>query len=113
MIRHRQNQAQEPQDRANQTFGLSQREPEHRSQRQGRPDRQDRIMRLAASGRPGLGRPGGNRLLREPDCEASTLTQSRVILRPIRDPVPLLRDAVTAGGIGFEWHGRNLWSEAE
>ena len=70
-------------------------------------------MRLAASGRAGLGPPGGNRLLREPDREASALAQGRVILRPIRDPVPLLRDAVTASGIGFEWHGRNLWSEAE
>ena len=70
-------------------------------------------MRLTASGRPGLGPPGGNRLLREPDCEASPLTQSRVVLRPIRHPVPLLRDVVTASGIGLEGHGRNLWSEAE
>jgi hypothetical protein len=70
-------------------------------------------MRLAASGRAGLGPPGGNRLLREPDRETAPLTQSRVLLRPVRDPVPLPRNAVTAGGIGFEWHGRNLWSEAE
>jgi hypothetical protein len=35
------------------------------------------------------------------------------MFRPIRDPVPLLRNAVMASGIGFEWHGRILWSEAE
>jgi homoserine kinase type II len=27
--------------------------------------------------------------------------------------MPLLRNAVTASGIGFEWHGRNRWSGAE
>ena len=36
-----------------------------------------------------------------------------VVLGPVRHPVPLLRDAVTASGIGFEGHGRDLWSEAE
>ena len=106
MIRHRQIQTQELEDRADQAFGLSQRQPEHRPQRQGRPDRQGRIMGLTASCRAGLGPPGGNRLLREPDREASPLTQGGVVLRPIRHPVPLLGDVVTASGIGFERHGR-------
>jgi hypothetical protein len=70
-------------------------------------------MWLAASCRAGLSPPSGNRLLCEPDGEASALAQGRVILGPIHDPVPLLGNAVTARGIGFEWHGRDLWSEAE
>ena len=44
--------------------------------------------------------------LGEPDRETASLTQTGVVLRPIRDLVPLLRNAVTASGIGFEWHGR-------
>jgi hypothetical protein len=70
-------------------------------------------MGLTTSCRARLGPPGGNRLVREPEGEASTLAQGVVVRRPIRHPVPLLRNAVTASGISFEWHGRNLWSEAE
>jgi hypothetical protein len=61
----------------------------------------------------GLGPPGGNRLVREPHSEASALAQGRVIFDPVRHPVSLLRNVVTASGIGFEWHSRDLWSEAE
>ena len=106
MIRHRQIQTQELEDRADQPLGLTQRQPEHRSQRQGRPDRQSRIVRLTASCRARLGPPGGNRLLSEPDSQTSALAQAGVVLGPVRHPVSLLRDAVTASGIGFERHGR-------
>jgi hypothetical protein len=40
MIRHRQIQTQELKDRANQAFGLTQRQPEHRPERQGGSNRQ-------------------------------------------------------------------------
>jgi hypothetical protein len=70
-------------------------------------------MRLTTSCGAGLGPPSRNGFLGEPDGEASALAQGRIILSPIRDPVPLLRDAVTASGNGFEWHGRDLWLEAE
>ena len=63
-------------------------------------------MWLTASCGAGFGPPGGNCLLREPDREAAALTQGRVILRPIRDPVPLLGDAMTASGIGLDRHRR-------
>ena len=63
-------------------------------------------MGLTAWCSAGLGPPGGNCLLCEPDGEASALAQGRVILRPIRHPVPLLGDVVPESGIGFEWHGR-------
>jgi hypothetical protein len=69
-------------------------------------DHQSRVVRLTTSGCAGLRPPGGNRLVREPDREASALAQAGVILGPICDPVPLLGDTVTASGIGFERHGR-------
>ena len=71
------------------------------------------VMRLAARWRAGLGPPGGDRRLREPDRETASLTQAGVVFGPIRHLMPLLRNAVTASGIGFEWHGRNRWSGAE
>src|SRR4051812_13374488 len=64
-------------------------------------------MRLTAWCRARLSPPGGDRLLREPDREASALAQGGVVLGPIHYPVPLLWDAVTAGGIRLKRHGRN------
>jgi hypothetical protein len=112
MIRDSEIQTEELEDRADQPFGLAQRQPKHRPEGQGGPDRQDRVVRLTTACGAGFGPPSGNRLFREPDHEASTLAQGGIVLRPIRDPVPLLRDVVTASGISFEWHGINLWSEA-
>jgi hypothetical protein len=63
-------------------------------------------MRLATSCCTRLSAPSRNGFLGEPDRETASLTQTSVVLRPIRDLVPLLRNAVTASGIGFEWHGR-------
>ncbi len=70
-------------------------------------------MRLTTPPGAGLGPPGGNGLLGEPHREASALTQGGGVLGPIRHPVPLLGNAMAAGGIGLEGHGRDLWSEAE
>ena len=64
-------------------------------------------MRLAASCSARLSPPGGNRFLSEPDREAPSLAQGRIVLRPVRHPVPLLRDVVTASSVGLEWHGRH------
>ena len=49
MIRHGQIEPEEPQDRADQTFGLAQRQPKHRPQGHGRPDRESRIMGLTTT----------------------------------------------------------------
>ena len=76
MIRHGQIETEQPKDRADQPLGLAQRQPEHRPQRQGRPDRQSRIVGLTATCGAGLRPPGRNRFLREPDGETSPLTQS-------------------------------------
>ena len=106
MIRHGQIETEELEDRADQPLGLAQRQPEHRPERQGCADRQRRVMRLAASCCTRLSPPSRNGFLGEPDRETASLTQTGVVLGPIRDLVPLLRNAVTASGIGFEWHGR-------
>src|SRR5271168_145398 len=44
--------------------------------------------------------------------QAATLAQGSIIFRPVRYPILLLRNVVTAIGIGLEWHGgylRGLW----
>ena len=113
VIRHGEIQAQELEDRANQPFGLPQCQPEHRPERQGGSDCQGRIVGLTASCRAGFSPPSCNGFLGEPDRETAPLAQGGVVLRPTRYPVSLLGNAVTASSIGFEWHGKDLWSEAE
>jgi len=63
-------------------------------------------MGLTASRCARCGTPGCDCFLGEPYCEATPLTQGCVVRRPIRQPVPLLGDMVTASGIGLERHGR-------
>jgi hypothetical protein len=70
-------------------------------------------MRLTTATLARFGLPSGNCLIREPDGETSPLTKTVIVLGPVCHSVPLLGDAVAASGIGFERHGRNLWSEAE
>ena len=57
-----------------------------------------------ARGAP-LGPPGRDRGVGDPDREAPTLAQSGIVLRPIRDPVPLLRNMIAAIGIYLDRHG--------
>ena len=64
-------------------------------------------MWLAARCGAGLGAPGGDRRVGEPDRQAAALPQGGVVRRPVRDPVPLLGDVVTTSGIGLERHGRD------
>ena len=42
------------------------------------------------------------------ESETCPLAQRGVVLGPVRHPVPLLGDVMTATGIGFEWRSRNL-----
>ena len=105
VIWHRQVQAEEADDRSDQTLGLAQRKMKHRSQRQCRQDGERRIARLSAAIRPRLGAPAGNRLVAEPYREIATLPQARIIGRSIRQPAPLLWNMVATAGVGFEWHG--------
>ena len=52
--------------------------------------------------------PCCDRFAGEPDGEAAPLPQSRIIFRPIRDPVPRLRNMMTMRGVMLERHGRQL-----
>jgi hypothetical protein len=52
-----------------------------------------------------FGAPGRDRLFAEPHRQATTLAQGSIIFRPVRYPILLLGDAVTAIGIVLEWHG--------
>jgi len=63
-------------------------------QRQGGLDRQGRVPRLATLAGARVGAPALDRLLRERCCQATTGTQPRVVLGPVGEPMPLLRDAV-------------------
>ena len=54
-------------------------------------------------------------LFGEPDRQAATLAQGGIVFRPVRHPMLLLRDVMTAIGIGLEGHGghpRGLWMGA-
>src|SRR3954471_2338094 len=91
-------------DRADQAFGLAQGQAEYRLERQPRRDRQRRVVRLTARRGAGLGVPGRDRRLGEPDGQAAALSQGRIVFGPVGDPAPLFRDAVTAISIGLERH---------
>src|SRR5438309_1052087 len=79
--------------------------PEHDAQRQRRRNRQGRIVGLTAPRGPWFGAPGRDRLFAEPDRQTATLAQASIIFRPVRYPILLLGDVVTAIGIDLEWHG--------
>src|SRR5207302_7346857 len=57
---------------------------------------------------PWFGAPGRDRLFGEPHRQTATLAQGSIIFRPVRYPILLLRNVVTAIGIGLEWHGGHL-----
>ena len=104
MVGNREIETQQANDRADQAFGLAQSQTEHGLERQGRRDRQIRVVRLTARRGARLGVPGRDRLLREPDRQAPALAQGGIILGPVRDPAPLLRDTMPAISIGLERH---------
>ncbi len=58
VVRHREIEAEQGDDGADQSFGLPQRQAEHRSQRQRRRNSQGRIARLTASRGPRFSLPG-------------------------------------------------------
>src|SRR4051812_10959385 len=98
-------------DGADQAFGLAQGQAEYGLERQRRRDRQRRVVRLTTRRGAGLGMPGRDRRLGEPDGQAAALAQGRIVFGPVRDPAPLFRDAVTAISIGLERHGESRVTE--
>ena len=69
-------------------------------------DRQGRVVRLTAGRGARLGLPGRDRRFREPHGQTSPLTKGGVILRPVRNLVPLPREVVTAVLVDLERHER-------
>src|SRR4051812_13579584 len=98
-------------DGADQSFGLAQSQAEHGLERQGRRDRQIRVVRLPARRGAWFGVPGCDRRLGEPDRQAPALAQGSIVRGPVRHPAPLFRNVVTAIGIGLERHGGDPGSQ--
>ena len=73
VVRHRQIEAEQADEGADQAFGLPERQAEDGAQGQGRQDGERRIPGLPAPGRAGLGCPRSDRLLGEPDRQAAAL----------------------------------------
>src|SRR5215203_2914350 len=111
MVGNREIETQQANDRADQAFGLAQRQAEHGLEGQRRRDRQIRVVRLPARRGARLSLPGRDRLLREPDRQAPALAQGSIIFGPVRHPAPLLGDAMPARGMGLERHGGDPGSQ--
>ena len=106
VVRHREIEAKQLQDRADQPLGLAQRQAEHRPQCQRRGDRQIGVAGLTAPTGARLSLPGLHRLGRKPHGQAAPGTQARIVRCPVGDPVSLLRNVMPAVAVGFERHGR-------
>src|SRR5467141_2761557 len=104
MVWRREIKTKQPKKGCDQPLGLAERQAENRPQCQRRRDRQRRVARLAAARGAWLGLPRRNRRFREPDGQAPALAQGDVIGGPIRHPVPLLRDVMTAILVRCEGH---------
>jgi hypothetical protein len=66
IVRHGEVKPEQSDDRADQTFGLPERQAKHQAHRQGRADRQGGVMSLAAWRGPRLSPPRLDRLVRKP-----------------------------------------------
>src|SRR3954452_1157103 len=106
MVRNGEIETEQADSRADQPFGLPQSQVEHDAQRQRRRDRQGRIVGLTAPRRPWFGAPGRDRFFAEPNRQTATLAQASIIFRPVRYPILLPGDVMTAIGIDLERHGR-------
>ena len=96
MVRHAQRQAEQADNRADQSLSLPIGKTEDRAQGQRRQDRQRRIGGLATSGRAWRRFPRRDRLLGKPHRQAAALTQAGFVGGPVRDLVLLARDVVAA-----------------
>ena len=68
------------------------------------------VARLPATAGARPSAPGRDRLRREPHGQAAARPQAGLVGRPVRHPVPLLRDAVPAVLVRFERQARRPWS---
>ena len=105
VIRHRESEAEQIDDGADEPFGLPQCETEDRAHRQRRGDCQGRIMRLPAGRGSRFRPPRRDGRIGKPDGQTAAPPQCCVVLRPVRDPIPGFRNMMTVFGMVFERHG--------
>src|SRR4029077_2899016 len=98
MVRDGEIETKQADDGADQPFGLPQSQAEHDAQCQRRRDRQGRIVWLTAPRGPWFGAPGRHRLFAAPDRPAPPAGEGSILFRPVRYPILLLGDVVTAIG---------------
>jgi hypothetical protein len=101
---HRQVEAEQLEDRADQSLGLAQRQVEHSAERQSCRNRKVRVVGLTARCHPRRGFPGGDRLIRKSHSQTAPLPQRLVIHRPVRHPPLRPRNMVAAGSVGLMRH---------
>ena len=63
-------------------------------------------MTLASRRRPRLPLPTRQRFFGEPDRQASAIAKRRIIVPPVRHPMPLTRNVMTALGVKLERYDR-------
>src|SRR6202171_454006 len=68
-------------------------------------DRQGRIIWLAPGRDARFRPPRRDRIVREPDGQATAPSQCRVVFRPVRDAIARLRNVMAMLGVVFERHG--------
>ena len=105
MVRHREIKSEQSDDGADQPLGLPQPQAKDHAHRQGRGDRQGRVVRLAAWRGSRLRPPRLDRLVGKPHGQAAPPLQRSVILRPVRDPIAGLRDVMAVFSVVFERQG--------
>ena len=89
-------------------FRLPQSQVEHEAQRQHQLNPKVRVTRLVARHAPTRCSPPDRRRFLDPKRQVSPPTQSRLVGRPIRDPVARLRNVVAARGVVLERHRKNI-----
>jgi hypothetical protein len=106
MIRHRQIQPHQLEQRADQPLGLPQRLVKHRPQDQRCLDREIRVACLSARRGPWRRPPRGDRLVREPDRQRAALPKPGLVVSPVRHLIAGLRNPMATVGIVFVRHGQ-------
>ena len=123
VVRHRQRQIKQAQHAAAERLGIqsasrpappgdrcamAQGQVEHETQRQHELDGQLRVERLPAGTAPLRRRPVSQRRLVQPQREVAAAAQPGLVRRPVRDAAAGARNAMAAGGVVLERHGRKV-----
>jgi hypothetical protein len=108
VIRNSQLEAEQTQHAAAERLGLAQGQVEDEPQGQHQLDRQVGVAGLSARCGPARCLPASKGRLVEPERQVTAPPQPGLVGGPVRHSLALLRDAVTAGGVVFEWHAGDV-----